>query len=89
VSGSGVCDVWLPPHFRAPNDVVRYTTKELLDITAQYATDEEATGDVLDVGSREARGHSSLFIFVVPLFTFFQPLAFLGLPLFFIGGLFS
>jgi hypothetical protein len=53
-SGSGVCDVLQLPHFRAPNDVGRYTTKELLDITAQYATNEETAGPLLVPGSREA-----------------------------------
>jgi hypothetical protein len=43
-SGSGVRDTWLPSCFWTPNDVIRYTTEELLDITAQYASNEEAAG---------------------------------------------
>jgi hypothetical protein len=51
-SGSGVCDVQKRPCFHAPNDIARYTIEELLDITAHYATDEEATGPLPVLGDR-------------------------------------
>jgi hypothetical protein len=41
-SKSGMHDMQQSPHFRAPMDFVRYTTKELLGITTQGATNEEA-----------------------------------------------
>jgi hypothetical protein len=37
-----MCDARQPPSFRALNDIFRYTTKELLNITAQYATSKKA-----------------------------------------------
>jgi hypothetical protein len=48
-----VRDVQQPPYFRAPNDVVRYTTEELLDIAAQYAANEEVAGTPPIPGGRK------------------------------------
>jgi hypothetical protein len=45
---------WLPRCFRALNNIIRYTTKELLDITTKYATNKEAVGSLLEPGDREA-----------------------------------
>jgi hypothetical protein len=53
-SGSGMGDARQPPCFRAPNDVVRYTTMELLDITTQYTMNEEAVRAPHVPGGREA-----------------------------------
>jgi hypothetical protein len=33
-----------PLYFCAPNDVIRYTIEELLDIATQYATSEDTPG---------------------------------------------
>jgi hypothetical protein len=52
--GSGVHHALEPLHFRAPNDIVRYTTDELLDIAAQYDTNEEAAGPLPILGGRDA-----------------------------------
>jgi hypothetical protein len=52
--GSVLCDAWFPQHIQALNNVIRYTTEELLDITAQHAPGEEVVGDVLVPGDWEA-----------------------------------
>jgi hypothetical protein len=49
-----VHDVQQPPHFWALNDVIRYTTEELLNITTSYATNEEAACLLSIPGDREA-----------------------------------
>jgi hypothetical protein len=58
-SRSDIHDTWLPPCFCAPNDITRYTTEELLDIIAQYATNEEAAGATLVSGVMEVVPGSS------------------------------
>jgi hypothetical protein len=45
--------------FCARNDVVRYTTKELLDIAAQCTTNEEVVGSLLVLGGREVAPNNS------------------------------
>jgi hypothetical protein len=52
-SESSMYDVQQPPHFLVLNDVTRYTTEELLDITAQFATDEEVIEPLPILGGRE------------------------------------
>jgi hypothetical protein len=52
--GSGLRGAWFPQHFQALNNVVRYTIKKLLDITAQHAPGEEVVGDVLVPSDWEA-----------------------------------
>jgi hypothetical protein len=42
VPGSGVCDAQQQPPFQAPNDIFRYTTRELRSVTTQYSTNNEA-----------------------------------------------
>jgi hypothetical protein len=54
-----VHDARQPPRFWAPNNIVRYTTEEVLDIAAQYTTDEEAARALLVSGGREAIPGSS------------------------------
>jgi hypothetical protein len=46
-------------HFRAPNDIIRYTTEELLNITAQYVASEEAVGPLPIPSSKETVPGSS------------------------------
>jgi hypothetical protein len=58
-SGSSMRDARLPPWLRAPNNIVRYTTNELLDNAIQDATNEEAVRTVLVLGGWEAVPHSS------------------------------
>jgi hypothetical protein len=53
--GSSVCDTWLPQHFWALNNVIKYTIKELLAIAAQHASSEETVGAVLSLGDRKAQ----------------------------------
>jgi hypothetical protein len=53
-SGSSVHDVQQPPCFLASNDIVRYTTRELLDVAAQYTTNKEASSPLPVPGEREA-----------------------------------
>jgi hypothetical protein len=48
-----VCHAQQPSPFRAPNNVFRYTTEELLSITAQYANDKEAADPLPVSGGRE------------------------------------
>jgi Fe-S-cluster formation regulator IscX/YfhJ len=48
-----------PLPFRAPNDIFRYTTKELLNITPQFTTNKVAAGPLTILGSREAVPSSS------------------------------
>jgi hypothetical protein len=50
---NSVRDAQQPPRFRTPNDIVRYTTEELLDITAHHATNKEAVGPLLVPSGRE------------------------------------
>jgi hypothetical protein len=45
--------------FLAPNDFFRYTTKELLCITTQYATNKEAVRPLLILGDMEVAPDSS------------------------------
>jgi hypothetical protein len=52
-SRSGVCDVQQPSPFQAQNNVFRYTTEELLSITAQYANGKEAADPLPISGGRE------------------------------------
>jgi hypothetical protein len=40
--------------FQAPNDIVKYTTNELLDISALYTNNEEAVRPLLVPGGRGA-----------------------------------
>jgi hypothetical protein len=54
-----MCDARQPPSFRALNDIFRYTTKELLNITAQYATSKKAAKALLVPSGREAAPNSS------------------------------
>jgi hypothetical protein len=44
---------------QAPNNVIRHTTMEMLDVTTQYATNEEVVGPLLVPCSREAVPGSS------------------------------
>jgi hypothetical protein len=53
VSGSGMHDTQLAPPFRAPTNILRYATKELCSVAAQYATGNEATKLLPTRGSRE------------------------------------
>jgi hypothetical protein len=56
---SGTRSAWLLQCFRAPNDVVRDTTNELLNIAAQHASNEETAGVVLVLGDMDVNPGSS------------------------------
>jgi hypothetical protein len=51
--GCGVHDAQQPPPFQTPNDIFRYTTKELCSVAAQYATSNEVVKLHAAPGSRE------------------------------------
>jgi hypothetical protein len=53
VSRSSACNTQQPLLLQAPNDIVRYTTEELLSIATQHATSKEATGPPIVLGARE------------------------------------
>jgi hypothetical protein len=53
-SGSSMRDPRQSPWLRAPNNIIRYTTNELLDIAIQDAIDQEVVRTVLVLGGREA-----------------------------------
>jgi hypothetical protein len=59
VSGSDMRDVQQLPPFRAPNNISKYTTKELCSITTQYATSKGAAKPLPISGHREAVPSSS------------------------------
>jgi hypothetical protein len=58
-SRSDVHDTRQPPHYWAKNNIVRYTPEELLNITAQYASNEVVAGPLLVPSIREADPGSS------------------------------
>jgi hypothetical protein len=55
-----MCSAQPPPPFRASNNNFRYTTKELLNLTAQRTTSKEAAGPLPVLGGREMVPNSAV-----------------------------